>query len=334
MDSMQVNKAIAAVLVSGIAFMGATLISQSLVSPHHLAKPAIKIEGAASTAAPAAAAEDPPIAVLLASADAKKGQAAAAAAGCAACHSFTEGGKAGVGPNLYGVVGSAHGHMAGFAYSEALKGKAGNWTYAELNDWLKKPAAYAPGTKMTYAGLPDAAKRADIIAYLRSLSANPEPLPAAPAGTTKAAAAAPAAAPVAAAAPAPAAAPAAPPAEDKPFPAMLAAADAKAGQAATAKLGCVACHTFVEGGKAGLGPNLYGVVGAAHAGKEGYAYSAALKGKEGTWTFDDLNAWLTKPAAFAPGTKMTFAGIANAQQRADVIAYLRTLSANPVPLPQ
>ncbi len=114
---------------------------------------------------------------------------------------------------------------------------------------------------------------------------------------------------------------------------LLAAAEVKAGQAATAKLGCVACHTFTEGGKAGLGPNLYGVVGAAHGHMEGYGYSAALKGKEGAWTFDELNKWLTKPAAYAPGTKMTFAGVANAEQRANVIAYLNTLSASPLPIP-
>lgn len=177
MDGMQVNKAIAAVLVSGIAFMGATLMSQSLVNPHRLTASAIKFAGNAPAAVAAAPAEDPPIAALLATADPKKGEAAVKAAGCVACHSFGEGGKAGVGPNLYGVVGSAHGHMQGFAYSAALSGKAGTWTYAELNEWLKKPAAFVPGTKMTYAGLPDAAKRADIVAYLRSLAANPAPLP-------------------------------------------------------------------------------------------------------------------------------------------------------------
>ena len=327
MDSMQVNKAIAAVLVSGIAFMGATLISQTLVNPHHLAKPAVHFADAAP-AAKAAPAEDPPVATLLAAADPKKGQADTNAAGCAACHSFAEGGKAGVGPNLYGVVGAAHGHMAGYAYSDALKAKPGNWTYDELNAWLKKPAAYAPGTKMTYAGLADATKRAEIIAYLRTLAANPEPLPA---GAAPAAAAAAPAKTAETAAPAATLAPA--PAEEKPFPVLLAAADAKNGVALTAKLGCVACHSFAEGGKNGLGPNLYGVVGAARAAKDGYAYSAALKGKEGSWSFDELNKWLTKPSAYAPGTKMTFAGVPDAAKRADVIAYLRTLSASPVPLP-
>ncbi len=320
METMAVNKAIAAVLVAGIAFMLCSLVADNLVRPRQLAKPAIEV--ALPAAAPAAApAAEPPFAALLASADPAKGEAVTKSAGCVACHTFAKDGKAGVGPNLYGVVGAPHGHMEGFNYSAALKAKTGPWTYEELNEWLKKPAAYAPGTKMTFAGLPDPQKRADVIDYLRTLSPSPEPLPAAPA------AAAPAAA-----APAAAAATAAPAAEP-PFDTLLASADPTKGAADTKKLGCIACHTFTEGGKNGLGPNLYGVVGSQIALVDGYSFSAALKAKTGTWTFDKLNEWLTKPAAFAPGTKMTFAGIKDAPQRADVIAYLRTLSATPVPLP-
>ena len=65
----------------------------------------------------------------------------------------------------------------------------------------------------------------------------------------------------------------------------------------------------------------------------GFAYSAGMKAKEGTWTYDDLNLWLKKPAAFVPGTKMTFVGVPDIKDRADVIAYLRSLAADPVPLP-
>jgi cytochrome c len=97
---------------------------------------------------------------------------------------------------------------------------------------------------------------------------------------------------------------------------------------------CEACHNFQEGAGAKVGPNLYGVVGRNIASVSGFNYSAALKGKTGTWDFATLNTWLTKPSAFAPGTAMTFAGLSNEKQRADVIDYLDSLAANPVPLPK
>nr|WP_230487871.1 c-type cytochrome [Novosphingobium sp. ES2-1] len=79
-----------------------------------------------------------------------------------------------------------------------------------------------------------------------------------------------------------------------------------------------------QGGANGIGPNLFGTVGAPVAGHAGFAYSDALKGKGGTWDDGTLDAWLKNPKAFAAGTKMTFAGIADDQQRADVIAYLKS----------
>ena len=326
MDSLELNKAFAAVLLAGIAFSGAGLLGNALVHPKELKESAIKIEMPAGAAEVASSAAEPPLAVLLASADVGRGEGAVKSQGCVACHSFNEGGKAGVGPNLYNVMGSPHGHMEGYAYSAALKAKAGPWTLDEMSDWLKKPAAYAPGTKMSYAGLTDAKKRADIILYLRSLSGSPVALPAAPAQTA-------AVVPVAAGAAKPAAAAGGP---VQPINVRMASADAKLGQAASLKLGCIACHSFGEGGKAGIGPNLYGVVGGAQGEHmAGYAYSAALKAKQGgKWTYDEMDKWLTKPAAYAPGTKMTYAGVADPKERADVIAYLRTLAAEPEPLPQ
>ena len=206
--------------------------------------------------------------------------------------------------------------MQGFDYSAALKSKTGPWTYDALNEWLHKPSAYAPGTRMSFAGIKNDQERADVIDYLRTLSPSPLPLPN------------PADVP-----PPPAAAAAAPAAEPS-IDTLLASADPAAGEADTKKLGCVACHTFAEGGKAGLGPNLYGVVGAPHGHMEGFNYSTALKSKTGPWTYDELSKWLTKPSAYAPGTRMSFAGIAKPKERADVIAYLRTLSPNPEPLPE
>ena len=332
MDNLEVNKAVAAVLIAGIAFMGSGLISEALVHPHLLSKAVIKID-LPDAAGPkvAAAVPEEPIAALLVSADAGRGEAGVKAQGCVSCHSFNEGGKAGVGPNLYGVLGAPHGHMEGYSYSNAIKAKAGPWTYDELNEWLLKPSAYAPGTKMSYAGLTDEHKRADIIAYLRSLSHDPEALPAAPAKTASAAAT-PVSASTAAPPPGGAAAPAAAaPANDSV--ALLASASPDAGKTDTLKLGCIACHSFNEGGKAGLGPNLYNVVNGPHAHMEGYSYSAALKAKEGPWTYAELDKWLLKPSTYAPGTKMSFAGIADPKVRADVISYLRSLSADPAPLP-
>ncbi|WP_232730234.1 c-type cytochrome [Novosphingobium kunmingense] len=99
--------------------------------------------------------------------------------------------------------------------------------------------------------------------------------------------------------------------------------DAAAGEKSFAK--CKACHTINPGGANGIGPNLAGVAGEAVAtGRGGFAFSDALKTKGGTWDDATLDAWLTNPKAFAPGTKMTFAGIADAQERANIIAYMKT----------
>jgi cytochrome c len=126
------------------------------------------------------------------------------------------------------------------------------------------------------------------------------------------------------------AAPAAPAAV--PIDTLLASASAERG-AQTAKQ-CQACHNFQEGQGPKIGPDLYNVVGRKIAAAPGFNFSSALKSKNGNWDFNTLNTWLTKPSAFAPGTAMTFAGLTNDKQRADVIAYLDTLSPNPVPLPK
>jgi cytochrome c len=319
-DSIEINKAIAAVLVAGIVFFLSGTIGVVLVHEKPLKQTAIKIDvpEAASPPGQPAAPQLAPIAPLLAKADPATGEADTKKLGCTACHSFNEGGKAGVGPNLYNVVGGPHAHMQGFDYSAALKSKSGPWTFDELNEWLRLPSAYAPGTRMSFAGIKNDQERADVIDYLRTLSPNPEALP----SPTEAA-------PTASKEPAPAPAPAG----DPPVETLLATADPQQGEADTKKLGCVACHTFNEGGKAGLGPNLYGVVGAPHGHMAGFEYSSALKSKQGPWTYDELYQWLKKPSAYAPGTRMTFVGISNPKERADVIDYLRTLSPNPEPLP-
>jgi cytochrome c len=195
MDSIEVTKVSTAVLVAGIAYFLAGTIGANLVHPEHLAKPAIEIKGGEpeSAAAPAAAEKLAPIEPLLAAADPAAG-AASFKTLCTACHTANDGGKAGVGPNLYGVVGGPHGHMEGFNYSPGLKAKTGPWTFEELNEWLHKPSSYVQGTRMTFAGISNDKARANVIAYLRTLSANPVPLPAAaPAAPASPAPAAPAA---------------------------------------------------------------------------------------------------------------------------------------------
>ena len=120
-------------------------------------------------------------------------------------------------------------------------------------------------------------------------------------------------------------------AAEKPVEFYLASADPVKGEAVFKK--CAACHVAVAGGANGIGPNLYGVVGGAigkHA--PGFAYSAALSGIGGTWDWKSLDHWLASPRAMAPGTKMTFAGLGNPQDRADVIAYLNKQGSN-LPLP-
>lgn len=113
---------------------------------------------------------------------------------------------------------------------------------------------------------------------------------------------------------------------------LLASASAQRG-AQTAKE-CELCHNLGKGQGAKVGPDLYGVVGRKVASEGGFNYSAALKAKGGTWTFNALNVWLTNPRADVPGTLMTFAGINSEKQRADVIAYLNSNSDKPLPLPK
>ncbi|GIX10982.1 cytochrome c family protein [Elioraea sp.] len=114
---------------------------------------------------------------------------------------------------------------------------------------------------------------------------------------------------------------------------LLASANPENGQA-IARRACGACHTFDQGGRNAVGPNLWGIVGADHAHAEGFNYSQAIMAKKGQpWTYEELNRFIANPRAYAPGTRMAFNGLANTQQRADLIAWLRTLASEPKPLP-
>ena len=119
---------------------------------------------------------------------------------------------------------------------------------------------------------------------------------------------------------------------EQPIETLLAKASVEKGQA-TAKQ-CQACHTFEKGGPNRVGPNLWNIVNRPRASEAGFNYSAGMKSKGGNWSFDELNKFLANPRGYVSGTAMTFAGIKNEQQRADVIDYLHTLADSPVPLPK
>jgi cytochrome c len=118
----------------------------------------------------------------------------------------------------------------------------------------------------------------------------------------------------------------------EPIEKLLASASVEKGEQAAKK--CVACHTFTKGGPNRVGPNLWGIVNRPKASEAGFAYSDAIKSKGGTWTIDDLSAFLLSPRGYAPGTKMAFVGLPKGSERADVIAYLNSLADNPAPLPK
>ena len=165
------------VLGAGIVALGAGILTSELFHTERPEKMGYPIEGVVEEGGGCAA--EQPIEALLATADPAKG--ATAFAKCAACHTINKGGANGVGPNLWGTLGKPHGHVAGFAYSSALKAKTGNWDWTNMSEWLKSPRKYAEGTKMTFAGLSNAKDRADLIAYLNQQSDSPLQLPAAPA---------------------------------------------------------------------------------------------------------------------------------------------------------
>jgi cytochrome c len=321
------NKIAMAVLVALLLFFGTRAIINIAYEEHEPAKPGYEVAGGEGKPGEEAKKPEEPgeeIIAALQTADPAKGEQDVAL--CKVCHSFEKGGANLVGPNLYGIVGTKIAEArGGFNFTPALKKHEGaDWTFQNLDVWLTNPQAFAPGTTMAFPGIPDLKKRTDVIAYLNKNSDSPLPIPKpkpkeeAPAGGEK---------------PEAGGKPAGPGGDVAAFLADVAAADPKKGES-DAML-CKVCHTFDKGGATLIGPNLYGVVDREIASHEGFNYTPALKKHtDAKWTYENLDAWLTNPQAFAPGTTMAFPGIADTKKRAAVVAWLRTNAETPVPLPE
>ena len=161
-------------LFAGIIALGGGIVASKMFHSERPEEMGYAIEGVEAEGEGAAA--GPSLNTLLATADVAKGEKVFAK--CAACHTVNQGGANGIGPNLYATMGKPHGHVAGFAYSDALKKVPGNWDFAAMDKWLTSPRDYAPGTKMTFAGLGNPVDRANLIAWLNTQGSN-LPLPAA-----------------------------------------------------------------------------------------------------------------------------------------------------------
>ena len=340
MSSLEFNKIAAAVLTAGVIAMSSGFIAKLLMHPKALEENVyvVAVEAGDDDAGDQ---EEPgleSILPLLAAADLEAG--AKVARKCTACHTFEQGGADKIGPNLWDSVNRQVASVEGFGYSGALEERAGEvWSYDNLNAFLADPKGWAPGTKMSFAGLRKVGDRASLVAYMRSLSDDPVPLPSEEdlAALQPAEAEAESAEATAEAAPAaenaPAAAQQAAADGASSLGALIAAADPEAGKKVARK--CTACHTFEQGGANKLGPNLYDILGTNVASIDGFRYSKGLVEKAGeSWSYENLDAFLASPKTWAPGTKMTFAGLRKPEDRAAILAFMRGHSDDPPALPE
>jgi len=177
-------------LFAGIVALGGSIVSGMYFHSEAPEKPGYEVADADPAGGGAGGAEAVDIATLLPTADATKG--AEVFKKCAACHTINQGGANGIGPNLWGTMGEEIGHgKAGFAFSDALAKVGGTWDFQKMDAWLTSPRKFAPGTKMTFAGLSKPEDRANLLVYMNAQGSN-LPLPAATAAPAEGDAAAPA----------------------------------------------------------------------------------------------------------------------------------------------
>lgn len=165
------------VLFAGIVALGGSILSAEIFKSHEV-HGGYPIEGVEVEGEDGGEAEKP-IEFYLASADVAKGEQVFKK--CTACHNADQGGANALGPSLFGVMGNPVAAHPGFAFSDALKSKGGTWDWKTMSEWLASPKKFAPGTKMTFAGLSKPEERANVMAFLNSRDSSPMPLPAAPA---------------------------------------------------------------------------------------------------------------------------------------------------------
>ena len=179
MDSFELNKIIAAILMVALLVIGLGKIADRVFHVNKPEKPGYKVEvenqSISSSSETTEVIEKIDIAALMAQGDIVSGEKIFKK--CAACHSINKGGKNKIGPALYNIVGRAVGGVDDYKYSKALASYGKEWTFEELNGFLLKPASYIKGTKMSYAGLRKEKDRASVIKYLNQNSDSPKPLP-------------------------------------------------------------------------------------------------------------------------------------------------------------
>jgi cytochrome c len=178
MNSFDINKVLGALLGCCLVLLAVNIAAGAIFAPKHMEKPGYEIavkEEAPDENTAEAPAKEVPIENLLATASVQRGENVAKQ--CQACHSLEKGGPNKIGPDLWDIVGRARATHPGFNYSAPMKTKGGSWSIDDLNQFLTNPKVFVPGTLMTFQGLPRESQRADVIAYLNTLSDSPQPLP-------------------------------------------------------------------------------------------------------------------------------------------------------------